>query len=301
MLRALTRSVEVRHCFRAYSSRNPDQQMCDMKRACAITFTTTSLKKLTRFSSKKHIKFNHLNVIGCYYPHSSQLEMSEVWPQKLMGIGESIHRNLSEAGCTTSQHNFTEETATGTSHQDRNASVVKYVIALLFLCTSGICSIWPHIKDLLEGSENWHVFKVPSSLVHILLQSFTVNAAKPLIDDYEKPNIIDQGAKNKNDMGMSRRQRFNFIADVLESVESAVVCIEVKDHTTTSWFGMPQASSNGSGFIVKEDGLILTNAHVVASQQRNSITVKICTLFINMEHKKNYLKLTVKNDTFVNF
>lgn len=276
MLRALTRPVGVRHCFRAFSDRNLDQQaFVTKKRLCVIALSTTSFKKLTRSASNKKV-FSHLNVLGCNSPHSSHLRMSEVLraqPWKIMG-GESFYM--------FSQHHFTGETGYGSSSrpQDRDTSLVKYAITLLFLCTSGIYSIWPHIKDKLVVSESWGVIRSPSSLVHILLQSFTVDAAKPLIDDDEKLGI-NQGAKNKNDLGMSRRQRFNFIADVLEIVESAVVCIEVKDHTQTTWFGMPQASSNGSGFIVKEDGLILTNAHVVASQQRNSITVLTHPCLIN--------------------
>ena len=48
-------------------------------------------------------------------------------------------------------------------------------------------------------------------------------------------------------------RRFNFIADTVERTSGAVVNIDV---------GGGLMKSNGSGFIVSEDGLIVTNAHV---------------------------------------
>lgn len=74
--------------------------------------------------------------------------------------------------------------------------------------------------------------------------------------------------------GTSRRKCFNFIADVVESVGNSVVCIEIKDNTMIDWItGKPEVRSNGSGFIISENGLILTNAHVVVGQNRMSLTV----------------------------
>jgi len=74
----------------------------------------------------------------------------------------------------------------------------------------------------------------------------------------------------------TRRERFNFIADVVAETGSALVYIEVKDlHVHEFVRGEPVRASNGSGFIVKEDGLILTNAHVVTDNHRLAIQVKL--------------------------
>ncbi|KAH9360222.1 hypothetical protein HPB48_001613 [Haemaphysalis longicornis] len=65
--------------------------------------------------------------------------------------------------------------------------------------------------------------------------------------------------------------RFNFIADAVEKCAPAVVYIEILGrHPFTQ---QEIAVSNGSGFIVRSDGLILTNAHVVADGRL--VTVKL--------------------------
>ncbi|XP_060691127.1 serine protease HTRA2, mitochondrial-like [Hemiscyllium ocellatum] len=64
----------------------------------------------------------------------------------------------------------------------------------------------------------------------------------------------------------SPRFRFNFIADVVEKTGPAVVYIEILGRHPFSGREMP--ISNGSGFAVTEDGLIVTNAHVVANKRR---------------------------------
>ncbi|XP_059506671.1 serine protease HTRA2, mitochondrial-like isoform X1 [Stegostoma tigrinum] len=64
----------------------------------------------------------------------------------------------------------------------------------------------------------------------------------------------------------SPRFKFNFIADVVEKTGPAVVYIEILGRHPFSGREMP--ISNGSGFAVTEDGLIVTNAHVVANKRR---------------------------------
>ncbi|XP_038601651.1 serine protease HTRA2, mitochondrial [Tachyglossus aculeatus] len=64
----------------------------------------------------------------------------------------------------------------------------------------------------------------------------------------------------------SPRRAYNFIADVVERAAPAVVYIEILGRHPFSGREVP--ISNGSGFVVGADGLIVTNAHVVANRRR---------------------------------
>ncbi|KAK7166063.1 hypothetical protein R3I93_005981 [Phoxinus phoxinus] len=61
----------------------------------------------------------------------------------------------------------------------------------------------------------------------------------------------------------SPRYKFNFIADVVEKIAPAVVHVEL--FLNHPLFGRHVPLSSGSGFIMTHNGLIVTNAHVVAS------------------------------------
>ncbi|KAK3554415.1 hypothetical protein QTP70_023051 [Hemibagrus guttatus] len=65
--------------------------------------------------------------------------------------------------------------------------------------------------------------------------------------------------------GDSPRYKYNFIADVVEKSAPAVVYIEILGRHPFSGREIP--ISNGSGFIISADGLIVTNAHVVANKR----------------------------------
>ncbi|XP_069468086.1 serine protease HTRA1 [Ambystoma mexicanum] len=86
--------------------------------------------------------------------------------------------------------------------------------------------------------------------------------------------LIQRGAcGHGQDDPNSLRHKYNFIADVVEKIAPAVVHIEL--FRTSYYFlkrDMPVAS--GSGFIVSEDGLIVTNAHVVANKNRVKVELK---------------------------
>lgn len=68
----------------------------------------------------------------------------------------------------------------------------------------------------------------------------------------------------------------NFIAEAVEKTGSAVVRID-STRTTASRYtlsGTRVARGTGSGFIMRSNGLILTNAHVVSGADRVTVTLK---------------------------
>ncbi|XP_070454953.1 serine protease HTRA4 isoform X1 [Equus przewalskii] len=68
------------------------------------------------------------------------------------------------------------------------------------------------------------------------------------------------------------RSKYNFIAAVVEKVAPSVVHLQLFRRSPLSNKDIP--ASSGSGFIVSEDGLIVTNAHVLTNQQRIQVELQ---------------------------
>jgi len=130
----------------------------------------------------------------------------------------------------------------------------------------------PLSDSSLKGSMAAKVPDVVASSVASLISPMTLNASTKIPPEEEKQS----GKSNDGGQGSSRRQRFNFIAEVVEETAAALVFIEIKDLGVRDYFsGQPATTSNGSGFIIDDDGLILTNAHVVVNKPRASVQVKL--------------------------
>lgn len=120
------------------------------------------------------------------------------------------------------------------------------------------------------------------------------------IDEYKKfnwfvPTVSAAKPTREPTFEKGNREKFNFIANVVNHVAPAVVFIEIidlrmKDYVTRFvnrkriftytvclkiLYRQPITASNGSGFIVESDGLILTNAHVVINKPHTEVHVKL--------------------------
>lgn len=85
---------------------------------------------------------------------------------------------------------------------------------------------------------------------------------------FAKERIIPEDIGGDNVYGgkkpPNQADLYNFIADIVEKTAPAVVKIEMPVYIP--FYRSPVGSSGGSGFIISPEGLILTNAHVVANK-----------------------------------
>ncbi|EFN79184.1 serine protease HTRA2, mitochondrial isoform X2 [Harpegnathos saltator] len=129
-------------------------------------------------------------------------------------------------------------------HEKKGNNLLTYTVFV-----SGLCyAIYKWKDDIWQGIKSFDVYKY--SVVHATSSQPPSNS--------------------------QNRDKYNFIADVVKICAPSVVYIEVKDTKRIDIFtGKPATTGNGSGFIVSEDGLILTNAHVVISRPNATVQVRL--------------------------
>ena len=89
-----------------------------------------------------------------------------------------------------------------------------------------------------------------------------------------KAKSVPRDDMSSNSGSPPRSVTFNFIADAVEIAAPAVVNIEVTGRHAGFFRGHVGPTSAGSGFIVTEDGMVLTNAHVVENAVNVSVKLK---------------------------
>jgi S1-C subfamily serine protease len=142
-------------------------------------------------------------------------------------------------------------TLLSTRHDHSSRTVNGSISATLLFATSSL-SLYEIYKR-----HRLHASSIDDSIVAARNSSLLVNAQKSLTEK------------------IPYSKQYNFIADVVEHVAPAVVHIEV-DLDSVSYFGnftSTHGTTSGSGFIIDEQGVILTNAHVV--RNRKNVRIKL--------------------------
>lgn len=127
----------------------------------------------------------------------------------------------------------------------------------------------PSLDDLSKGQDESVVSRLGFPP---MVRAATTFSGEPPPSEMTK----DDSAGSSGGKGLTRRQRFNFISEVVEETAAALVYIEIKDMGVRDYMsGEPMTRSNGSGFIIDPEGLILTNAHVVINKPRAKVQVRL--------------------------
>ncbi|CAB1320030.1 unnamed protein product [Coregonus sp. 'balchen'] len=128
----------------------------------------------------------------------------------------------------------------------------------------GCCTVCASGEEPVCGSDGRTYPSMCRLRAENKIAEFSINPPVILI----QKGHCDSGSLNPG----SIRYKFNFIADVVDKIAPAVVHLELFKRLPFSNQEVPVSS--GSGFIVSEDGWIVTNAHVLSNKQRVKVEMK---------------------------
>ena len=148
----------------------------------------------------------------------------------------------------------------------------------------GIAGIF---SGLYFSNDNKHHWKIPNPL---------------RIDNIKKPllHVVMAEQQSNDDVKPSNKtMTMNFVADAVEIAAPAVVHIDVVSQQSF----YQQTNSSGSGFIVSESGIVLTNAHVVGSQSQVNVRLSSGETYkgyvIDIERETDLVAIKLDNKTGV--
>jgi len=187
-------------------------------------------------------------------------------------LSRQSRKSLVQCTITFEAHSNEISLETSNRHEEKYRKSENHDHRNLYVASGAFAAIGIAVASKLSDEDhpqNESVNSLSSSLSKFIPQ---IEAAEPIPSDHVD-NVSSAAPPGKPP---SRRSQFNFIADLVEETAPGLVYIEIKDTGVRDYFtGQPVTSSNGSGFIVSRDGLILTNAHVVINKPRANIWVRL--------------------------
>jgi serine protease Do len=118
-------------------------------------------------------------------------------------------------------------------------------------------------KKKLKIADKNHVVFVVTILVTMLLGIFIGTSSMYFF--FMNSDLLEDNSSEENNIDVSVTDDEALIIDVVEDVKDSVVSIAVSELTYSQESGVVDSTDNiGTGFIVDESGLIITNQHVVS-------------------------------------
>lgn len=118
-------------------------------------------------------------------------------------------------------------------------------------------------KKKLKIADKNHIVFVVTILITMLLGIFIGTSSMYFF--FMNSDLLEDNSSEENNIDVSVTDDEALIIDVVEDVKDSVVSIAVSELTYSQESGVVDSTDNiGTGFIVDESGLIITNQHVVS-------------------------------------
>ena len=132
------------------------------------------------------------------------------------------------------------------------------------LCSCGVVDVFGGVIEYSNGTVNFDAVAAESETESSALTE----------EESREPITIPKSESLKTEEGMtSAGQAYNSVSEVDYAVSDCVVEITTETVQNSLWMGQYVSTGAGSGVIIDESGLIVTNNHVI--EGANSVTVRL--------------------------